>query len=205
MQVPVGHRQRSPAELPTEFLPLPSRFVAPESKECVGLAVALGLHTFGDVEKSDLAKQHAKLAVTAVEKGEYTNELAYFKNFFQTFAGRHYTLSVRRMLSREELLRYARDFPGHIMIINPIASDGHGGHAVCVFNNLILDSVETRAMPLEQHWLDRCVRAHAKDFVTFDHVREALILAPTARLLKGVEKRSRLEMSIPNPPKKARV
>jgi hypothetical protein len=204
-KVPVGHREKSPTELPTEFLPLPAKFVAPESKECVGLAVALGLHIFGDVEKSDLAKQHAKLAVTAVEKGKFANEVAYFKFFFKTFAGRHYTLTVQRMLSRDALLKYAHDFPGHIMIINPIASDGHGGHAVCVFKNLILDSAETRAMPLEQQWLDRCVRANAKDTATFDHVREALILAPTARLLKGVEKRSRLEMSIPNPPKKARV
>jgi hypothetical protein len=54
-------------------------------------------------------------------------------------------------------------------------------------NNHIYDSVEERAMPIEQQWLDRCVRAHARDTATFACVKEVLILQPTSRLLKGVK------------------
>jgi hypothetical protein len=53
------------------------------------------------------------------------------------------------------LLTLARSSPQVIMIINAVASDGCCGHAFCIYNNLIYDSAEERAMPMEQHWLDR--------------------------------------------------
>jgi len=62
------------------------------------------------------------------------------------------------MLTCDSLYTLARGLPQAILIINPIAYDGNCGQALCVHNNLIYDSAEERAMPLEQQWLDGCVR-----------------------------------------------
>ena len=71
---------------------------------------------------------------------------------------RLYTINARSMLTCDSLYTLARGLPQAILIINPIAYDGNCGQALCVHNNLIYDSAEERAMPLEQQWLDRCVR-----------------------------------------------
>jgi hypothetical protein len=188
-KVPIGHRSPSMTKLPQSFAALPTSLVSKKtSKECVGLAIALGLHAFGDLQNVALVKQHAALAVTAVENGRYSNELDYFKWFFQHYCPRLYTIKTLRMLTCESLYILAGDLPQAILIINPLASDGNSGHAFCVHNYLIYDSAEERAMPLEQQWLDRCVQVDARDVATFACVKELLILQPTLRLLTGVKR-----------------
>ena len=188
-KVPIGHRSPSMTKLPQSFDALPTSLVSTKtSKECVGSAIALGLHAFGDLQNVALVKQHAALAVTAVEAGRFLNELDYFKWFFQQYCPRLYMINAKSMLTCNSLYTLARGSPQAILIINPIASDGNCGHALCVHNNFIYDSAEERAMPLEQQWLDRCVRVDARDSATFACVKEVLILQPTSRLLKGVKR-----------------
>ena len=59
-KVPIGHRSKSMTKLPTSFAALPTSLVSTKtSKMCVGLAIALGMHAFGDFRNMPLVKQHA--------------------------------------------------------------------------------------------------------------------------------------------------
>ena len=196
--VPIGNRSTlSAIRLPTEFVALPTEFLSTKSsKTCVGLAIALGLHALGDVENAAVAKRHAPLAVSAVEANRSSNELSYFAALFTDELARLYTVRKLGTLTCEGLLTLARSSPQVIRIINAVASDGCCGHAFCIYNNLIFDSAEKRAMPLEQQWLDRCVRADARDSATFSCVREALFFEPLPRLLDGIKKRRLQEASV---------
>ena len=188
-KVPIGHRSKSMTKLPTSFAALPTSLVSTKtSKMCVGLAIALGMHAVGDFQNMPLVKQHAGLAVHAVEAGRFSDELDYFRSFFQTQFPRLYSIELRGVLTCDALLILARGSPQKIFIINPVGTDGNCGHALCVYENFIYDSAEERVMPLEQQWLDRCVCVDARDMATCGFVRKVLILQPSPRLLKGVKR-----------------
>ena len=188
-KVPIGHRSKSMTKLPTSFAALPTSLVSTKtSKMCVGLAIALGMHAVGDLQNMPLVKQHAGLAVHAVESGRSSDEFDYFRLFLQRQFPRLYSIELRGVLTCDAFLILARGSPEKIFIINPVGSDGNCGHALCVYENFIYDSAEERAMPLEQQWLDRCVCVDARDVATCGFVRKVLILQPSPRLLKGVKR-----------------
>ena len=47
-------------------------------------------------------------------------------------------------------------------------------------------------MPLNMHYLDRCVKENANDDDTFDKFHEVLLLRPTEKLVVALERKRKL-------------
>jgi hypothetical protein len=66
---------------------------------------------------------------------------------------------------------------------------GYRGHSVTLFRGRIYDAAETRSMPFEVDYLNRCVRENSKDNDTFHRFVKVVVFRPTDKLREALDKK----------------
>ena len=87
---------------------------------------------------------------------------------------------------------------------------GFAGHSVTLFNGQIYDAAESRCMPIQKAYFDRCVRESKHDKDTFLRFKQVALFRPTEKLESALlrreqKKKRRLETGSSEPKKKQAI
>ena len=206
-KIPVGRRTNSLPPLPDGFPQLHSACLLSQpgkSKCCVGFGLAAAMCALDDHNWTRVASM-APVAVVEVEQHRLTllnhfqdpdssstaqlafsveDELDWFKMWM-----------MANLPSTYEIKMFGSTFSPSVMEEDDIAlcqlrtALESTAHAFALYRERIYDAAETRSMPLQAQYLDRCTRENIYDKDSFAGYKRVMLLRPKPNLLRAIKRK----------------